>query len=149
MTFLNNIKAWFFLSLITILITHSAFPHVHHVHDQDKHHHVESHEHTHHSKDHSHHQNNTEEEGNGFDNALEQLAHGVHDANYKKSQSTSFQIQPFVDFDLLSNIFELYFQLKNIDFSDEHLKRYWFYQNILSEHPVLSSPLLRAPPIVG
>ena len=44
------------------MITHSAFPHVHHMHDQNKHHHVESHEYTHHFKGHSHHQNNTEEE---------------------------------------------------------------------------------------
>ena len=65
------------------------------MHDQNKHHHVESHEYTHHFKGHSHHQNNTEEEGSGFDNALEQLAHGVHDANNKKSQSSSFQIQTF------------------------------------------------------
>ena len=149
---IKQIQALFLLSIITVLMFHTALPHVHHFHSEfksDQHTHLDHHhDHSHHTHTHDSHQDHSED--NPLDNLLDELAHGVHSDEYLSGDQSihidfndnlSFNL-PFLNLHLEAFVFSPQLEQNN-------LHRYTLYKRGHYQNPFLLTNALRAPPAHG
>ena len=150
---IKQIKALFLLSIISILMFHTAVPHVHHIHTKEQksdheHVHLDDHgSHAHHN--HNHGSSEEQEDNNLLSNILDELAHGVHDNEYISTDHT-------VNLAFISKIDLVPIPELNIDIpvSSPQLERNNLHLNALYKQKDYSNPFLltcslRAPPVLG
>ncbi len=144
---IKQIQALFLLSIISILMFHSAVPHIHHFHKNVK---AESHVHVDHDHGHSHnHDDHNTSESKGFlDGLLDDLAHGIHSDEYLTSDTPS--LGTLFHFDLsYFTIFQIEPIILSPQLEKNNLHRYTLYKQGHTTNPFLQSHSLRAPPYLG
>lgn len=143
----HQIKALFFLSIISMLMLHNALPHVHHQHDTPAvadHHGDHHHGHDHHDSD----EQSAEDDGKGF---LHQFLLGNHVHTFHAHEfdtATKWKVEAAKD--KLTPLVALF---ENCGVSPPHQEQnlHWhpWYKRIYFDDPLLRYSALRAPPSVG
>lgn len=137
----------FLLSIITIMMFHTAVPHVHHIHTTTQ---VDNHVHLNHPENHHDHSTHSHHEKSDFlADLLDELAHGVHADEYLSSDD-------LVNFDFISKIepipflemrLEPFIGSPQIEANNLHL--FALYKHGHYSNPLLLSYSLRGPPYAG
>lgn len=149
---IKQIQALFLLSIISILMFHTAVPHVHHIHQNiktDDHVHLDTHHD--HTYDHHSHKDHESSKSKGFlADLLDDLAHGVHADEYLSADNTSTLSGFNTHFDLTYfTLFQIEPFILSPQLEKNNLHRYALYKQGHCTNPFLQAQSLRAPPTLG
>jgi len=144
----NQLKAWFFISIIVLMTLLNALPHLHHVHQEIAH--TTSEEHHHHG-DSDHHHPAPEKPTKvaidlSLDFILQNHLHAVHSHEFVPLVKRNTRIVLKKHF-VIQNVFDLQIGL-NVQ-STILQKTYNYHQNSYYKTPLIVNAPLRGPPQLG
>ena len=152
---IKQIQAFFLLSIITILMFHTALPHVHHFHTNTKaHEHIHVDDHHNHDDHHHNHEghtnHNTSDEDGFLAGLMDDLAHGVHADEYISGDNSSILPELHTHIDLSDCIiFQIEPYILSPQLEKNNLHLYALYKQGHCTNPVAHIHGLRAPPALG